>query len=86
LAEIDAGAGQPIDLRDVRVIEAGKHLRLAVEAREALRVAREGGRQNLERHVASQLRVARAIDLAHPRRRAFPLTEPNLGLICRRST
>ncbi len=43
----------------------GKHLGLAPETGEALQVRRERVRENLERDVASELRVARPIDDAH---------------------
>ena len=33
-----------------------------------LGIEREGGRQDLDRHIAPQLRIARAIHLAHPAR------------------
>ena len=41
-------------------------LRFALEAREPIGVGRERVGQDLDRDVAIQLRVARAIDLAHP--------------------
>ena len=40
-------------------------MRLALEARQAIRIGRELRRQDLDRDLATQLRVARAIDLAH---------------------
>ena len=53
-------------MRDVRMIERGEHLRFALEARQALGVVRERVGQDLDRDVASELRVAGAIHLAHP--------------------
>jgi hypothetical protein len=50
---------------DVRLIERRQHLRLAFEARQALRVAHELFRQQLQRDFAPEARIARAIDLAH---------------------
>jgi len=50
---------------DVRVIERRENLRLAAEAGDAVRRECEGGRKNLQRNVATELRVARLIDLAH---------------------
>ncbi len=47
------------------MVERGEGLGLALEAREALGIARHVGGQHLERDVASELRVGRAIDLAH---------------------
>ena len=52
-------------MRDVRVIQRGEHLRLALEAREAIGVGGERVGEDLQRDVATELRVARAIDLAH---------------------
>jgi hypothetical protein len=40
--------------------------RLALEALQALAVLDEGGGQDLDRHVAAELGVVGAIDLAHP--------------------
>jgi hypothetical protein len=55
----------PVEVRDVRVVQGRQHPRLALEARQPLGILREEVRQNLQRDVAPQLRVARAIDLAH---------------------
>jgi hypothetical protein len=54
--------------RAVGMIERGEQLRLALEAREPLGVPREEIREDLEGDIALQLRVAGAIDLAHPAR------------------
>ena len=59
------GFDQSMDDCDVRMIQRGQHLGFAVEARKPLRIAGEGLWQNLDRDLALQLRVARAIDLAH---------------------
>src|ERR1019366_3085482 len=48
------------------MVERGQKLRLAPEARHAVRVAREGLGQHLDRHLAAEPRVLRAINLAHP--------------------
>jgi hypothetical protein len=40
-------------------------LRFAFEARQTVRIRREQLRQHLDRDVAIELRIARAIDLAH---------------------
>ena len=48
------------------MIERGEHLRLALEAREAIGIGGERLGQDLDRDVAPELRVARAVDLAHP--------------------
>ena len=47
------------------MIERGEDLRFALEPRETIGIARECVRQDLQRDVAIELRVARAIDLAH---------------------
>ena len=52
-------------MRDVRVIQRGERLRLAREAGEAIGIGSERLRQDLDRDVAIEPRVARAIDLAH---------------------
>jgi hypothetical protein len=74
---------EPVDLRDVRMIELCEQLRLALKPREALRVAREGRRQHLDRHVALQCRIACAVHLAHAarteRRSDLEATETGAG-------
>ena len=40
-------------------------MRLALEARQAIGIGRKLHRQDFERDLATQFRVARAIDLAH---------------------
>src|SRR5207249_1947331 len=57
-----------VDGRDVRMIELCQDLRFALEARHALGILSEGRREHLDRHVAIQARVPRAIDLAHAAR------------------
>src|SRR5947207_15354536 len=54
-----------IDVRDVRVIERGGCPRLPLEAAQTIRVVYDARGQHLDRHIAVQLRIARAIDLAH---------------------
>ena len=62
------GAAQfnTVDRTDVRVIERGEESRLAFEACHAIGVQRELRRQDLQRDVAIERRVASAIYLAHP--------------------
>jgi hypothetical protein len=60
------GVVEPVDAGDVRMIQRGEGLRFTLEAREPVRVLRERLGQNLDGDVAIQLRVARAVDLAHP--------------------
>ena len=45
--------------------EAGEQFRLALEAGQTVGVVREGLGQRLDRDVAAESRVARAIDLTH---------------------
>ena len=47
------------------MIQRGEDLRFALEACEPIGIDRERLRKNLDRDVAIQLRIARAIDLAH---------------------
>ena len=64
---VDAvGLLEPVDRRDVRMIQRGEHLRLALEARQALGIAaRTASGRTLIATSRSKLRVARAIHLAH---------------------
>ena len=55
----------PVDAGDVRMIERGERARFTGESRQALGVRRHTGGQDLQRDVASQLRVVRTVDLAH---------------------
>ncbi len=57
-----------VDGDDVRVVEAARRPRLELEAPAALLVAREPGREDLDRHLASQPGVARTEHLAHAAR------------------
>src|SRR4051812_15179585 len=61
-----AGVFKAVDGGDVRVIDRGEQLRLAVESGQLQRVGGAECRQHLDRDVAAKLRVPRAIDLAHP--------------------
>jgi catechol 2,3-dioxygenase-like lactoylglutathione lyase family enzyme len=54
-----------VDLRDVRMVERGQHLRLALKSRNAIGIEGKQLRQNFDRDVAIQPRIARAIHLAH---------------------
>jgi hypothetical protein len=60
-----AGLLHPVERRDVRMIEGSEHLRFALESRDAIRIERERFRQHLDGDFAAELRIARAIDLAH---------------------
>ena len=59
---------EAVDLRDVRVIERGERLRLAVEARQTVGIERELGGQDLQGDVAPELGIAGAVHLAHSAR------------------
>src|SRR5262249_17923057 len=53
---------------DVRMVQRREHLRFASESREPFRIEGERGGQDLDRDLALQLRVARAVHFAHPTR------------------
>ena len=55
-----------VDRGNVRMIERGEHLRLAPEARQAVRIEFEGAREHLQCDVAMQFAVARAEHFSHP--------------------
>jgi len=59
---------ETVDRADVGVIERREHARFTFEACEALRLADEEARKDLDRDVASQFGVACAVDLAHAAR------------------
>ena len=59
------GFFETVDLRDVGMIQRCEGLRFAREPCEPVGVARERVRQDFDRDVAIQLRIAGAIDLAH---------------------
>ena len=54
------------DREDVRVRERRDGLGLALEAGQRVGVRRQVRREDLDGHLAIELRVARAVDLAHP--------------------
>src|SRR5262249_14992517 len=60
-----AGVLDPVDLGDIWVIERCERLRLALEPRDAIGVVRQALRQDLDRDVAIEARIASAIHLAH---------------------
>src|SRR5262245_14516566 len=59
---------EPVDGRDVRMIERSGHARLAAEARDPLGIAGYIVRQDLDRDLTIETRVAGTIDLAHAAR------------------
>ena len=60
-----AGLFEAVDVRDIGMVERSERLRLAREPRQAIGVARERVREDLQRDVAIELRVAGAVDLSH---------------------
>ena len=56
---------EPVDGGNMRMVERGEDLRLALEADEAIAIEREHGRYDLQRDVATKFRVACAIHLTH---------------------
>ena len=60
-----AGFFEAVQLRDVRMVERRERARFAREARDAIGIARDGFRKNLQRDIAIEARVTRAIHLAH---------------------
>ena len=74
---------QTVDRADVRMIQRGKNLGFPPEARQPFGIVGEGGRKDLQGDVATELRVLRAIHLAHPpaaeQRQDFVGAEPGAG-------
>ena len=63
------GVLEPVDVRDVRMIECGQRSRFALRSGRDVRGRRETScGQDLQRDIAIELRIARAIDLAHAAR------------------
>jgi len=56
----------PKNRTDVGMVERRQHARFALEAGASIGIADKGGRQDLDRDVAPEPRVAGAIDLAIP--------------------
>jgi len=63
-----------VDLRDVRVVERCERACLALEAHQTVGIVGERLWQDLQRHVAVEPRIARAIHLAIPPSPNFPMT------------
>src|SRR6185436_2853160 len=59
------GLFHAVDRRDVRMVQRREQLRFPLKARQAVRVAGDFRQQHFDRHVAIELRVAGAVDLAH---------------------
>ena len=56
---------EAVNRGDVRMVERREQLRFTLEAGEAIGIENEGVRQDFQRHVTVERRVACAIDLAH---------------------
>ena len=54
-----------MDVRDVRMVERRKQLCFATKAREAIGIVGEGGKQDLDRDIAVQCRIAGSIHFPH---------------------
>ena len=79
---LPVGLLEPVDRGDVRVVEGGEKVRLALEAAQALGVLRHLRRQHLDRHVAVEVRVGGPVHLAHapgPERRRDPVVRQRLA-------
>ena len=59
------GVLEPVDRGDVRMIQRGEDFRFALKAGQAVGVGCERRWKDLDGDVTLQLRIARAIDLAH---------------------
>ena len=59
---------EPVDSRDIWMIQRGEDLCFPSETGKPIRIVRERFRQHLERHIAAQLHIARAIHFAHAAR------------------
>ena len=80
------GAADVVDVDDVGMIQAGGRARFLLESPPPFGVRREVGRQYLQRDVAAQPAVVRAVDLAHPtrgnRRNDFVASKAGSGCDC----
>src|SRR5207249_331066 len=75
---------EAVDRGDVGVIQRREHPRLALETGEAIAVLEEEIRQGLDRDLAVQLQVPRAVDLSHaaPANRGDDLVRADAGTGC----
>ena len=60
------GLLEPVNRRDVGMIQRRERLRLALETRQAFEVRCKRFRQDLDRHLATQRRVRPPLHLHHP--------------------
>ena len=66
--DVPLGRADVVDRDDVGMVERGGRARLLFESLQALRVVREVGGKDLDRHVAPEARVIGPVDLSHPAR------------------
>ncbi len=59
---------EPVDLRDVGMVERGEQARFTFESSQTFTVGDERLRKDLDRDLAAESRIAGAIDLAHSAR------------------
>lgn len=59
---------EPVNLRDVRMIQRREHLRLAPKSREPICIVHDRIGQHFDGDIAIQPRIARPIHFAHPAR------------------
>jgi hypothetical protein len=62
------GLFESVNVRDIGMVESRQRLRLPLEAGQPVGILGERLRQDLDRHVAIEARVLRAIDFAHAAR------------------
>src|SRR5262245_54832976 len=60
-----SGSFEAVDVCDVRMVERSERLGFALEARKALRIRSKRIRDDLNRHLPTEGRIYRTIDLAH---------------------
>ena len=60
------GLFETVDRCDVRMVERGQHLRLALESSQSFGVVGELIGEDFDRHVATELGVLGSVDLTHP--------------------
>ncbi len=64
-ARVPFGLLDAVNLRDVRMVQAGKNLRLSLKPSEPIRISGKRLGQDLQRDLSIQLGISRLIDLAH---------------------
>jgi len=59
------GSLQPVNRRDIGMVQRGQRLRFTVEARESVRVRRHRRGQHLDRHVPGKIGIGGSVDFTH---------------------